>query len=344
MRTAKARRREAGVAAVELALMTTFIVPMILYTIYIGEAFITSLRAQEAEIAAGWDISAYRLHDLARGGDPKALATQVANAVAGRVKKDLSDGSSFVSSSGSQWLSPLASGTLTQVTCAPRSGNEAGPDSGPGAATPAISTNRLQTGGWVGCSAQVQYKNRLVPQKLFQEFHAGMPDLLPASIATMNICGMGNTLQGCQGAKAPGFVLLTDDYGVENSAKIEVGESGGSNEEYFNTSRDVYQGDSVTKAAILAAEAGVMTAVGVLIEGPDKADCDKFKMGYAATIDTTTKVPSDGPDLELHLSPYHEDPSSANSNTRDLSKQVYEDGKRVSNNYLGKPNPNFNSP
>lgn len=95
-----AQRR--GAATTEFALAMCLVIPSVWYAIYVGEVFMVGAKAQEAEIAAAFDIGAYRLHDYrpglgadARDSSVKALQSSIAEAANVRVANELRDLDSF---------------------------------------------------------------------------------------------------------------------------------------------------------------------------------------------------------------------------------------------------------
>lgn len=326
-------RDDEGAATTEFALATLFIIPLILYTMYSGEAFLTAIKAQEAEIRAGWEVSAYRLHAY-NGGDYRSLYTNAAQRAETRVNDAMRDLDSF-ENRGTGWRQAVGNATFDRVECRLRSGNGAGPSVYPLGLPP-----QLHTDGYVGCQARVRYENVMLPIRPHREFIGN--DLLPPELRRMEMCGNGSTVQGCEGTRMAGFVLLTDDWGLERGTQNPVGQQ--TNREYYNVGRATYQ-MSGTPGLSLGYQAGqlaVNSAMGFLLGGADQGQTSTFKMGYLTAISNRRNVPSDGRGTDPHLTPWDEEAHQDTNNTRAISQRVY--NERRNSTYLGKSDRNYNAP
>ncbi|MBI5543553.1 MAG: hypothetical protein HY901_06665 [Deltaproteobacteria bacterium] len=326
------RDEEQGGSIAEFALTTLLLVPMVIYTIYSGEAFVAAIKAQEAEIHAGWEITAYLTHSYNGGPSPTERLTSAATKSADRVKGELKDFDSF-NNTGSRvgYLGVFGLNTLDDLKCEPRS---VGVDFGP----KVVAKDYLHADGWVGCKANVSYENKRAPTDAHLEFFNGTPKIISSSIAKLEMCGSGTKLRGCEPADTRGFVVFTDDWGLENPAAEKVGDYGGGNPEYWNVGADMYKYGTDAPQAVLKAMFVLMVGT------PDeKGETDKFKMGYMETVDTKRDFASHTGNASLHLSISHEEPSEANTNDEDLSTRSYAD-QRTKDSYLAMPDPEWNEP
>ncbi|HEY3448297.1 MAG TPA: hypothetical protein VGK67_18215 [Myxococcales bacterium] len=316
---------ERGGAAVEFALVTMLCVPMAMYSIYAGEAFVASIKAQEAEISAGWETTAFLLHDY-EGGGSGPLA-QVAEDAAKRVKADLQDFDSFAKGAQVGLHGVFGHDTFDELECETRGLK--------GFAAP-LAGNFLHADGWVGCKAKVTFENRRAPTDAHKEFFHGQPKIIADTIKELKMCGSGDTLKGCTPDGTRGFVVFTDDWGLEDPAAEKVGDYGGGNKKYWTV------GDTMYQATGTGGAQGMLTGgLKIIATGfGDKGDTPKFKMGYLDTICTTRSFPSHGGSMTAHLSICHEVASTANGNTADLSQKTY--STRDQKNYMAMPDPNWN--
>src|SRR4051812_40177141 len=111
-------RRPRGASTVEFALSLLLLLPALFYAIWVGENFHVGLKAQEAEIAAMWDATAYRVHDYRNGTgaasrlDGIAAATQFEMTAALKDLDSTADGPATKRYVGGV-------GRLEQVVCRP---------------------------------------------------------------------------------------------------------------------------------------------------------------------------------------------------------------------------------
>ncbi|MGC4121585.1 MAG: hypothetical protein QM765_44810 [Myxococcales bacterium] len=315
---------ERGGAAVEFALVTMLCVPMAMYSIYAGEAFVASIKAQEAEISAGWETTAFLLHDYEGGGSGKLA--DVAKAAADRVSNDLRDFDSFAAGSRNGLNGTFGYDRFEGLTCEP-SGLQ-------GFAAP-LAGNFLHADGWVNCRAEVSFENRRATKNAHSEFFKG-PKIIADTVAHLNMCGSGDTLKGCTPEGTRGFVVFTDDWGLEDPAAEKVGDYGGGNQKYWNVGNTMYQATGTGKA-----QGELTDGLKAIASGfGDQGDTPKFKMGYYDTVCTTRTFASHGGSMTAHLSICHEAASTANGNTEDLSKKTY--GTRDQRNYMAMPKADWN--
>ncbi len=229
----RSSRRARGAATVELALSLLMLIPVVLYAIYAGELFLAATRAQEAEITAGWDMTAYRMHDYEFGyrrqgeySPDTAVDTQraVAEAVPRRVRRELGRMDSFqrgnTATGGRRFL--LTEQRLEALTCQPFNAQSHQPlltfEGIPNGVR-----EYLHRGSYMACRAQVRFTSPYMPQRL-REGTASQVDLLHERLRNdgrgFTLCGLGGSLRGCDGDR--GFIVLTDDWGLEDATESPV--------------------------------------------------------------------------------------------------------------------------
>ena len=348
-RTGNPRRpgQQRGASTVEVALSMILLVPVVLYSIYVGEAFILGARAQEAEISASWDVTAYLLHDFKNGydfeTDPEggpSLYRDVASSVASRVKSRMAGLNSFTELGNGQRL-VVSQQSLQRVTCEPRDARGLLGDSLlTFQATPVGTREFLHRGGYVNCQAEVGFVPLFMPRDLRSGF-TSKTDLLSGSLANgFTMCGSGDTLRGCSGRYA-GVMVLTNDWGLEDGKRNKVGEQ--NNERYFNVGEKVYNAKYWRDPSDIAGGIGtqqIKESLGLLLDDPqDYGQTSKFKLGYYNPVDTVHQFPANDhgtTDGKAHLSGWDD-----REGTFDGTKNVHEGGTRSRHNYLGHPDARF---
>jgi len=322
------RHSEQGGATVEFALITMLLVPMVLYAIYAGESIAGGIKAMEAEISAGWEITAYRTHAY-DGGNARNLLDSAANDAATRTTNVLKDFDSFHDAGTNGYYGVFGHMTLDDVQCKVRDTNYAG-----GMGPYVFGTDYLKRDGWVACQSAVHFENLKAVKNAHNEFFQNRPKIIQDSFNKLVMGGLGKNFKGCDGgdnSTCPtddkrGFVVLTDDYGLEDASEVTVGSSG-PNSKYYKV------GDSMWGVAgVSAGAAGILTGVmAFLIGSMDQGDTGTFHMGYLSKIADTRSFGNDGGGMDLHLTPQHEKASEATKQTSDLSKNAYD---RRKNYYL----------
>jgi hypothetical protein len=333
----KVRKAEEGAAAAELALATMLLVPMALYSMYVGEAFIAAIKAQEAEISAAWEITAYRLHNFGSGANYRSLYSQAANGAARRLETDLQDFDSFDTSNRSGRINAVSEYELTGVRCELRSGGGAGSNMGPGLG---LGGGYLHSDGWVGCQADVEFRNRFLPRRIHSEFMR--TDLIPSDIATLQMCGMGNTPQGCRASRTRGMLVLTDDWGLEDPKKNPLGSQGRNrNIGYFNVGKSIYE---VFGMAYVSGTLAVLGGFTPMVYAMDQGSTTSFRLAYSQRISDQQSVSTASGSFTAHVSPHCDyDDSRIEPYThriRNMSAEVYRE--RDTGNYLGKQQADWN--
>ena len=327
MRGRDIQSSEQGASTVELALATLLCVPMAIFAVYAGEAFVASIKAQEAEISAGWETTAYLTHKYADGKSAKQRLEDAATDAATRVFDSLKDFDSFEKGGRVGLNGVFGYDQFDELKCKPTSaivGFAAG-----------LASDYLHADGWVNCQARVTFENRRAPTDAHKEFFHGEPKIIADSIKKMQMCGSGSTLKGCEPA-GRGFTVFTDDWGLENPAPEEVGAYGGGNKHYWNVGNPMFSDTNTPEARAKLEEGLKIIAVGF----GDQGETDKFKMGYMETVGKERTFSSHTGEAKLHLSPFHEKASKANEQCADLSEKMYE--KRVKENYLAMPDRDWN--
>ncbi|AGC47362.1 hypothetical protein MYSTI_06089 [Myxococcus stipitatus DSM 14675] len=352
-----------GAAAVELAVSLMLFVPVLLYSIYAGEAFLAATRAQEAELTAAWDVTAYLGHDYAtraRAGDSldpdRALEVrrQVASVTGPRVMKGLPALDSFLR----EGVAPprrrmvVSEQELVDVRCEPVDARDyrdgalltfEGMSSGVRA--------YLHRGGYTACRARVRFRSPFMPGGLREGFHAKV-DLVPAALREgFWVCGMGRSLQGCGPAgvgsadtEDPGFVVLMDDWALEDARESPVSTASlARNQKYANVGERMYLhtptelGDGSVREVALGTEQIREVLLFLLDDARDFGDTTQFKFGFrnpSSQVQTFEQDP-EGEPHPGHLTPWDDgEPGFAGGS----------DVRRSPHHYLGHPDADFNQP
>lgn len=244
------RRSSRGQSTTELALAMLMIVPCALYAVYAGELFMVGAKAQEAEIAAAYDVSAYRFHDYQASAASVASRVasrydSVAAAVAANLDTELSDLDSYASSGrrGASLVSGKAWFQGTAVTCTKRPLGAGGYlridqvmpfDALDFAPDPRFPVTRASgdalrdtlTRDWLlTCASRLEHVSLWTPRRWNQEMTGtSQPDLNPVVGPTV-FGGLGSALNGLKAGTQPSFgmPMLVDDWAVE-SANVAPGE------------------------------------------------------------------------------------------------------------------------
>lgn len=330
----RAFRREEGAGTTEFALLTMLLVPMVVYVIYAGEAITTSMKAAEAEISAGWDITAYRTHAYS-GGSASSLLNAAASKTKGEVDDALADLDSYADTGRTGYRGVFGFTTVDGLECTARSSSNNGGNYGP-----VTGKSYLHSDGWVACTTQTQFENKKAPKNAHREFYRSKPKILESAIEKLTIAGLGQSFKGCDNNCTKdgkrGFLVLTDDYGLEDPNPTEVQQFGSGNRKYYNVGNKIWSNTGG------GAGAAIVTGVtGFLIGLTDQGQTGRFKMGYMRTIDTKRNFGNHGGGMQLHLSPDHETENRATKQTRDLSTEAY-NNKRYQDHYLGMRDKNWN--
>lgn len=316
------RRSERGSSTVEFALLGLLLVPSVIYVVYGGEAVVAGINAQKAEISAGWSITAYLTHDFQSGATGASLLSGPAGDSADEAQNRLKDFDSFKDVGIDGYTGVFGYNQLRNVQCVPRSGAGAGPDVEPG---DGLGKSRLHADGWVGCQAEVHFENKKAIHNAHAEFFQGKPKIIQDSFDRLKMCGLGNTFKGCAADGERGFVVFTDDWGLEDAKANAVGTQ--ANTKYYNVGNEIWDGSPGGVAGIVS---GIfMKYIGMGEQG----DTDTFKMGYLVAITTTRSFGNDGGGMTAHLSPHCEDATEATQGTSHLGEKGY--GWRKRDHYLG---------
>jgi hypothetical protein len=256
---------ERGAAVAEFALSTVLMIPLIFYVVFSGEVYLTAIKAQEAEIAAGWNVTGYRLHNL-RGGDYRGLYSAAASRSATTVKNGLRELDSYRDSGGPAFLNTPS---IDDVTCRFVSGAPVAIAPGPA---------QLHNDGVIRCQAQTTFRPnfKFMPKRI-------MEGPLFARLSQMQFCGLGDSLQGCSPA-THGFTLLTDDWGMENGRANPPEQFNSSNLDFYTPGAAIYGGG--IGSSVIAAVMGPITG------GGDYTMTSTFKLGYTERVDKPRDLPA----------------------------------------------------
>lgn len=339
-------RRERGASTVEVALSMLLLIPTALYGIYAGEAFLAGTRAQEAEISASWDVTAYLLHDFENGqdyesgpeGDP-SLYQSVTRDAANRVQAELAGLDSYRGAGNGQ-QQVISQQKLDKVDCKPMDARYVLD----GAlltfqAIPYQSREFLHRGGYISCSAQMSFLPQLMPRDM-RVGYTSKVDLLADSLAGgFTICGSGSSLWGCEGEHVPGIVVLTNDWGLENGSSNPVGSH--ANQKYYNVGEKVYKvkmwGDPTELAGGIGSQQ-VREAMKFMLDEPDAdwGQTSVFKLAFFNDMNHMNQYPANNHNgvEHAHVNPW-DDGEGPYTNTQNVHNS------RNRQHYLGHRNPNF---
>jgi hypothetical protein len=353
-RSRKRLRRERGASTVEVALSMLLLIPTALYGIYAGEVFLAGTRAQEAEISAAWDVTAYLLHDYDNAqdyesgpnGEPSHYVSVTQN-VANRVEAELSGLDSYRGSGNGQ-QQVISQQRLRNVDCRPMDARYVLD----GAlltfqAIPYQSRDFLHRGGYVACSARVSFLPQLMPRDM-RVGYTSKEDLLAEQLAEgFTLCGSGKSLWGCEGERMlgltrehePGIIVLTNDWGLEDGRDNPVGTQ--ANQKYYNVGEKIYKVKMWNDPTELAGGIGSQQVREAMKFMLDEADADwgqtsVFKLAYSNDMSKQVSYPANNHNgvEHAHMNPW-DDGEGSYTSTRNVHNS------RNQNHYLGHRNPNF---
>lgn len=349
-RTARRWRSARGSSTVEVALSMIVLVPTTLYAIYVGEAFLAGTRAQEAEMAASWDLTSHRLHDFLTAQDfetdngEESFYQETIDRVTARVTREMGGLNSYQARGSGGQNAVISHQELEWVKCRPMDARFIqGGALLTFQATPYPTREFLHRGGYVACQAKVRFDPQFVPKSL-RDVYSSKENLLSGRLASgFPICGSGNTLWGCRendNTARPGLVVLTNDWGLEDSIRNQVGTQ--ENLKYWRVGEKVYQAKVEGQDSDLAGGLGhqqVKETLQLLLDEDDKdyGDTSTFKLGFYNPMSYAHRYPSNdhtGRD-DAHLSPWDDGEGMYTSD-----RNVYENA-RSRHNYLGHPRSRF---
>jgi hypothetical protein len=347
-RTARRTRQERGASTVEVALSLLLLVPLFLYIVYAGESFLAATRAQEAEISASWDVTAYRLHDYVDGQDYESSPgnpsryTDVTDVAARRVRRELRTLDSFSDptrpGTGKRFL--ISQQRLEGLECVPFDARTVAN----GAlltfdGVPVTARRYLHRGGYVVCRAKVNFSPQFIPRTQPEGSRSKLDFVTDVLQNGFTLCGSGSTLMGCEGAETAGIVVLTNDWALEDGRENPVGTR--ANRRYFNVGNAIY-GLEPEKGEAGTGGQQVREALQFLMDenDADYGDTSTFKFGFYNPMRQTHRYPANnhGGQEEAHLSPWDDGEGDFASGS-----SVYSD-HRDRDNYLGHPKEDFNRP
>ena len=271
------RRSSRGASTTEFALALLLVVPCVLYGIHAGELFIVGAKAQEAEISAAWDVTAYRFHDysVSATAAPAAVRARydaVAAAVSANIDADLVDLNSYASSGrrGMSLIAGRAEFVGAAVSCRRRdlSNRYRGggylpsadlmpfrtldfdndttwfPSRAPAQSQAARDT--LTRDHLVTCQSRLQHTTLWIPTTWAPEFSNG--EQLNPIVAPTVFGGLGSSLNGTRAGAGPslGMAMLTDDWAVEDanraaSDEIAMRAAVSANPKFYRVGQRVHQ-------------------------------------------------------------------------------------------------------
>ncbi|NMO14184.1 hypothetical protein HPC49_19345 [Pyxidicoccus fallax] len=348
-------RRARGAATVEFAVSLLVLIPVLLYAIYAGELFLAGTRAQEAEITAGWDLTAYRMHDYLGGdtggpggeGEDSGAATRrrVIQTVPPRLEQELKGLDSYHRNAstreGRRML--LSEQSLRRLGCQPF--NVEGGDRYPLRTFEGIPNgvrHYLHRGSYMACRAEVGFRSPYMPGTMREGFMSRV-DLLPERLRNgFTMCGVGRSLRGCDGA---GFLILTDDWGLEDSRESRVAaREEEKNERYYRVGNSVYHRspepvEDPEQGGLLEGGWGarqVRTTMDFLLDTrKDYGLTSDFKFGFTNPSSEATRFPVDEGMDRGHLTPWDDGEGTFLGG---------EEVNRDAHHFLGHPDEDFNQP
>ena len=372
------RNARRGQSTTELALAMLLIVPCILYAVYVGELFMVGAKAQEAEISAAWDVSAYRFHDYAAG--PGTVADrvasrydQVAASVAARLDADLNDLNSYANS-GRRGVS-LVSGKAwfqgTPVTCTrrpllrnggylrisevmPFDALDYAPDPLFPSSGPAGDAQRdTLTRDWLlTCASRLEHVSLWTPRRWNQEMTGtAQPELNPVTGPTV-FGGLGSSLNGLNAGAAPslGMPMLVDDWAVEapNQAPVEeiaLRAADSANPRFYRVAQRVHEAywPHIANEQLNEDFTFLLGHRWLYGSETDTGQVDVLRLAldtdFARRSRFQLENPADPSDGNL---PWYLLPHEDDEKSLPALDAVA--ARRVSGNYLGHPNASFNQP
>ncbi|MHB1843473.1 MAG: TadE/TadG family type IV pilus assembly protein [Deltaproteobacteria bacterium] len=200
-----------GTAIVEFLVSLVFLLPVLLYSVYLQDALYARLKTQEATAAAAWDFTGHLLHDYDsfNHGSRYGVASSAVKASITQAYGSLDPWSERTGGPTTGWLAGAgARARLTSVSCQASSGGSL--DVGQAAAASA----QLHAGGLVQCQAQAQVQNRYLDSPTHQGEVLNRFQIWPSDLlGSISVCGVGTAASGKCGATSA-FTIFTDDWGL----------------------------------------------------------------------------------------------------------------------------------
>ncbi len=217
--------RARGASTVEFALALLLFLPALFYSVWIGESYHVGLKAQEAEVAAMWDATAYRVHDYRNGTSAASRLDGIAAATQFEMTTALADLDSTVDGPATRrYVGGV--GRLEQVACRALRRDELRANGLSGMlayrsldrAVDAEAGRYLEREGTVTCLATTSYEVDALP-KWFSNF--GKNALLEGVALRFSWLGVGGSGRGLSasegGQPREGAFLLLDDWALEEA-------------------------------------------------------------------------------------------------------------------------------
>jgi hypothetical protein len=344
------RQAARGAATVEFFVSTLLLVPVILYAIWVGEVYAVGAKAQEAEIAAMWDASAYRVHDFNRGTRARSRLDAIATATELSIGGALEDLDSTRDATGNKRPFVGGHGTLElrcrTITAAQLQRENAGTlvsfrslRTDTRKAVDATTSEFLQQEGTVSCFATASYVADFFPSWVSrfgrnEVFRDGDRD-------GFNMFGVGGSDRGDRirqgGPVRSGAYLLLDEWAVEdgNEAGAQVSSSAARsrNPKFFRVAKavGVLDGETVTGEQVREV---TDTLYGLPF---DPADSEAFKLGLHLDLNERRRFNPDQGEQRPPLLPRDD----GEAGLPDLERVAAE---RTRDHYLGHRNANFLGP
>jgi hypothetical protein len=293
MRRSMIIRSESGGAMTEFSLAMIFTIPMLFYTLFLGDTLNISMKAQDAAGAAVWYGSGMQAHDYS---SPSQSAHDA------KTKSAIQDGCNFVQTNWDNGLYTqgtslyAAKGAFSNLTCTHHPG-----DSSVSEAKPAMLMGLMNYDGLVSANIEVDVRNILVPQNTIDITNTYDPSLDP-----LVFCGEGWATSRTCNVSSVGFYAWYDDWAVNMNSEISRnakpnGSSAQTNKEMFQLIDNLYGGHTGLRGFGIA----VLPIVTAVLGYPSLLDpLDNTRAAYYALpglgTDTGSNYGANGPTQNVH--------------------------------------------
>ena len=278
--TVRILRSQRGAAITEFAVCLVFLLPMLYYTIFMGDVLYVGLKTADAAGAAAWWASGQVLHDYqARSqGAHDAKVAAAASGGAGWVQSKWDSWDTFYDkASGPRWTKGYAlaaptngafeTGKFTLIQC------EHDTQSPVPQLNPTYG-DQLNNHGVIWCNAQVELRNEWFPKKSGVNFDKS--DVFRSSFDPIPLCAVGWATNKFCDFNRSALTLLTDDWAVNDNAEMPR-DTPTNNQELEPLAHHMY--DSTGQGYGAAAKAAAMAVVMQQLDDPDLFRNAYYKYG-----------------------------------------------------------------
>ncbi len=355
----KCSREKRGAATTEFLLSTLLIIPVLLYAIWIGEVFAVGAKAQEAEISAMWDATAYRVHDFDDGTDALDHLDAIASATQASVGGNLDDLDSTQDTGLSRRRFVGGWGTV-QLRCQTLTARQLQSEDVPGfqmfrairtdegRAADDTASRFLQQAGTVTCRARATYTAEFMPSWVLPQFSRRevMREVDRNGFVFFGVGGSEDGEAVSQGGDVrSGAYLLLDDWSVEegnvNGDQAGTNAGGSRNPKFFHVAEAVakLEGDTVTEEQLREVNEALLG------NSNDPAKSAEFKFSLHLDLDEKRIFDPDQGERRPYLFPYEDGERPHDGDNGDELPSLHRVSlERVRNNYLGQRDPEFLGP